>query len=124
MSPDRTRAAYLVFQHDDLNCTSVHLVDLATAESTELVRDPHMTTRSPAWSPDGGRVAYASEAPGWYEVFVVDVATGARRQVTHASADFSDLSFDCRRRVAARRAHAGRGRAIWCVSTSRPAPSS
>jgi dipeptidyl aminopeptidase/acylaminoacyl peptidase len=93
VSPDGTRAAYLLFEHDDLNCTSVHVVDIATTASIEVVRDSNMTARTPAWSPDGTHIAYASEQPGWYEVFVVPAAGGPARQVTAADADFAELSF-------------------------------
>jgi dipeptidyl aminopeptidase/acylaminoacyl peptidase len=108
VSPDGTRIAYLVFHHDDLTCTSVHVVDVATATDTELVHDIHMAARSLAWSPDGTQLAYASEAPGWYEVFVVAAAGGTPRQITFAEADFSDLSFaDDGLRLLAVRARAG-----------------
>ena len=94
VSPDRTRVAYLEFHHDDLNCTSVQVVDVSTGATTELVHDAHMSARSLAWSPDSTQIAYASELPGWFEVFVVAADGGRPRQVTHQVSDFSELLFD------------------------------
>jgi dipeptidyl aminopeptidase/acylaminoacyl peptidase len=94
VSPDRTRVAYTVFHHDDLNCTSLHVVDLENGGSSTVVHQPGFQLRSVAWSPDGTRLAYASEWPGWYEVFVVDAVSDARpHQLTAADADFASLSF-------------------------------
>jgi len=94
VSPDRSRVAYTVFHHDDLNCTSLHVVDVASRVSREIVHQAGFQLRSPAWSPDGHTIAFASEWPGWYEVFTVDPADGAApRQLTTADADFHDLSF-------------------------------
>lgn len=110
VSPDTTRVAYLVFHHDDLTCTSVHVVDVATSTDTELVHDMHMGARGLAWSPDGAQIVYASEVPGWYEVFLVDAAGGSPRQVTSADADFSDLTFSADGlRLLGVRTHAGVG---------------
>jgi dipeptidyl aminopeptidase/acylaminoacyl peptidase len=93
VSPDRTRVAHLVFHHDDLNCTSLHVVEVGDGSDRTLVHDAQVNVRAIAWSPDGRQLAFASELPGWYEVFVVDAAGGSARQVTHAGADFSDLVF-------------------------------
>lgn len=101
VSPDRTRAAYTVFHRDDLDCTSLHLVDLATGRSHTLHHLPGMHDGSPAWSPDGTTVAFVCEAPGWYEVHLVDVhdaggsATfdGTVRRLTDDDADFAELSW-------------------------------
>ncbi len=93
VSPDRSRIAYTVFHHDDLNCVSLHLADLA-GQTRSMVHNPGFAVRSPTWSPDGLQLALACEWPGWYEVFLVDVADGsAARQLTTAGADFSDLAF-------------------------------
>ncbi|MFM2077436.1 MAG: hypothetical protein RJA49_1326, partial [Actinomycetota bacterium] len=79
---------------DDLNCTSLHVVDIATGRSTTVVHQAGFQLRSPVWSPDGARLAYASEWPGWYEIFVVDAAGDDRaQQVTTDEADFADLSW-------------------------------
>ncbi len=94
VSPDRTRIAYTVFHHDDLNCISLHVVDVASGISRVVVHQPGFQLRSPVWSPDGTRLAFASEWPGWYEVFVVHASDGtAARQLTTTEADFSELSY-------------------------------
>ncbi len=94
VSPDRGRVAYTVFHHDDLNCTSLHVVDLATGVSTAVVHQPGFQLRSPCWSPDGAHLAYSSEWPGWYEVFVVEAAgDGIPRQLTVGEADFGELAY-------------------------------
>jgi len=94
VSPDRTQVAYTVFHHDDLNCISLHVVDVASAVSRVVVHQPGFQLRSPVWSPDGAHLAFASEWPGWYEVFVVHASDGAAaRQLTTAEADFGELLF-------------------------------
>ena len=50
VSPDRTRVAYTVFHHDDLNCTSLHVVSLDTGRSWTAHHEEGMQDRSPAWS--------------------------------------------------------------------------
>ena len=100
LSPDRRRLAHLLFRHGDLNCTSVHVVDVTGDAPRTVVHDPRITARSIAWSPDGSTLAYASELPGWYEVFLVDVSATADdatqpapRQLTTDGADFAELGF-------------------------------
>ena len=96
VSPDRTRVAYTVFHHDDLNCTSLHVVSLDTGRSWTAHHEEGMQDRSPAWSPDGAMLAFACEEPGWYEVFIVPAGEGEggeARQVTHDGADFADLTW-------------------------------
>jgi dipeptidyl aminopeptidase/acylaminoacyl peptidase len=91
LSPDRTYLAHLVFHHDDLNCTSLHLVDLADGSTRELVHDASMNVRSPAFTPDGAHVLYASERSGWYELESIDLATGVRREFPRCGADLDAL---------------------------------
>lgn len=94
VSPARSEVAYTVFHHDDLNCISLHVVDVESGVSRPVVHQPGFQLRSPVWSPDGTHLAFASEWPGWYEVFVVHASDGsAPRQLTTAAADFSELVF-------------------------------
>jgi Tol biopolymer transport system component len=46
--------------------------------------------QSPAWSPDGTRIAYCSDKAGTAYIYVLDLATKAERRVTN-SADSSEL---------------------------------
>jgi dipeptidyl aminopeptidase/acylaminoacyl peptidase len=94
VSPDRSQVAYTVFHHDDLNCISLHVVELASGESRTLVHQPGFQLHSPVWSPAGTHLAFASEWPGWSEVFTVHATDGAApRQLTTADADFGNLAF-------------------------------
>lgn len=93
VSPDRAQVAYTVFHHDDLNCTTLHVVAADGTGARQVAGEPGMQLRSPAWTPDGTTLLYTSEAPGWYEVFAVDAGSpdATPRQVTRDGADFADL---------------------------------
>jgi dipeptidyl aminopeptidase/acylaminoacyl peptidase len=94
VSPDRTHVAYTVFHHDDLNCISLHVVELGSGHSRTLVHQRGFQLHSPVWSPAGTHLAFVSEWPGWYEVFTVHATDGAApRQLTTAGADFGSLAF-------------------------------
>ncbi|MBA2304945.1 MAG: PD40 domain-containing protein, partial [Acidobacteria bacterium] len=51
---------------------------------TRVTDDAHEDT-DPAWSPDGTRLAYASDREGSLDIWVRDLASGAERRVTRAS---------------------------------------
>lgn len=93
VSPDRSRVVYTIHHRDDLHCTSLHVAHLAGGETITVAHWPGFQLRSPAWSPDGTMLAFTSEMPGWYEVFVVSATGTGLRQVTSGEADFGDLSF-------------------------------
>jgi Tol biopolymer transport system component len=38
--------------------------------------------QSPAWSPDGSKLAFCTDQPGTAEIYTVDVATGSERRIT------------------------------------------
>jgi dipeptidyl aminopeptidase/acylaminoacyl peptidase len=107
VSPDGSLLAHLVFHHDDLNCTSLHVVDLADGSSRELVHDASMNVRAPAFTPDGTQVLYATERSGWYELESVDLATGARRVVTRDGGDLDAMQATADGHVVATRARRG-----------------
>lgn len=107
-SPD---AAWIVFEHSrgtdgsDLRRVS------ADGKTNELVleADPGVRNQKPAFSPDASRLAYASNASGDYEIWVLmpPNASGAATQLTHSrgldtapawSPDGRALAFTSRRR--------------------------
>jgi dipeptidyl aminopeptidase/acylaminoacyl peptidase len=94
VSPDRTRVASTLMHRDDLNCTSLHVTDVATGDDISVVSTTGRNVRAPAWSPDGTMLAFADESPGWYEVFLV-AADGSHpaRQLTEEGADFAELRW-------------------------------
>ncbi len=94
VSPDGTRVASTMLHRDDLNCTSLHVTDVSTGADVVVACTPGRNVRSPEWSPDGRRLAYADEGPGWYEVFLV-TADGSEpgRELTSAGADFAELRW-------------------------------
>jgi dipeptidyl aminopeptidase/acylaminoacyl peptidase len=109
VSPDRRQVAHLLFHHDDLNCTSVHLAPVVPAEPVApadaagdravgrvVVHEPGINARCVTWSPDGSTLAFASESPGWYEVFLAAVGGDeiSPVQLTRADADFGEFRFN------------------------------
>jgi dipeptidyl aminopeptidase/acylaminoacyl peptidase len=87
VSPDGTRIAFTFCPRDDLNRSEIRVADVATGETRALTGTPRMHDRAPAWSPDGGAIAYASERSGFYELHLGD------RQLTEAGADHSDPAW-------------------------------
>jgi dipeptidyl aminopeptidase/acylaminoacyl peptidase len=51
---------------------------------------PHMHDNSPAWSPDGATIAYASERSGFYELHL---AGAEERRLTSAGADHLEFAW-------------------------------
>ena len=56
----------------------------------QLTHD-HFYKHSPAWSPEGGRIAYCSDKAGTADIYILDLATKAERRVTQIS-DSAELS--------------------------------
>ena len=92
-SPDGMRVAFCFTPRDDLRRTEIRVADVATGEVRALTGTPDLADRGPAWSPDGGTIAFTSERSGWWEIHLVDIATGEERQLSHDGADFSELEW-------------------------------
>jgi Tol biopolymer transport system component len=78
-SPDGSTLAYVGL--DDVNRPQIFVTAIDRVDIHQLTHDPSGAT-SPAWSPDGTRIAYESvsgAAPGG--LFVIDVATGDTEHV-------------------------------------------
>jgi len=62
--------------------TEIFLVDPYSASAANLTRNPASHNRYPAWSPDGGRIAFTSDRDGAYNLFVMDADGENVRQLT------------------------------------------
>ena len=85
-SPDGQRVAFLRDRGGDERF-DIWLVDRDGEHERNLTNEPDAMHYEIAWSPDGSRIAYTSNAPGRFKIFVVDVRTGAKRQVTEGDVD-------------------------------------
>ncbi len=76
-SPDGRRMAFI-------RDGDVWITAMDGSEAKKLVRPEHGTVGSPVWSPDGTRVLVSSNASGFSQLGVVDVATGRLTPLTYA----------------------------------------
>ena len=91
VSPDRTEVAYTFTPRADRNRRSeIRAASVETGEVRVLTGVEDMHDNSPAWSPDGRTIAYASERSGFYELHLVDRDGGDDRQLTSVRADHSE----------------------------------
>jgi Tol biopolymer transport system component len=76
-SPDGTRIAFSL--SDDICCADIYVVDADGSNPRNLTRFSGTDDRSPAWSPDGWRIAHTRRHPlgGDAEIYVMDPSGGA-----------------------------------------------
>jgi dipeptidyl aminopeptidase/acylaminoacyl peptidase len=90
VSPDGREVAYAFTPREDLNRSEIRVADVEGGAVRALTGTPRMHDVSPAWSPDGSRLAFASERSGFWELHVVGAAGGDERRLTRAGADHSE----------------------------------
>ena len=90
VSPDGTRIAYVKEnrsggRQEKPNPYNIFVIDLETGKGeTQLTGTDSGANRYPAWSPDGAKIAFASNRSGNWDVWEVDARTGENpRQLTN-----------------------------------------
>ncbi len=81
--PDGRRLAYVCWNHPHMpwDGTWVRIVDVDSGEVTKIAGGEQAVLQ-PAFSPDGRLLAYASDATGWWNLYLHDLASGTVHQLT------------------------------------------
>ncbi len=96
-SPDGARLAYIAWNHPQMpwDGAELRLLTLSVpagglpraVESVTLAGGTETAVFQPEFSPDGRWLAYASDASGWWQLYVCDLASGQHTQLTQAEAE-------------------------------------
>ncbi len=94
--PDGRRIAWIAWNHPQMpwDGTWVRIGELELdggiprlARVETVAGDENTSIFQPAFSPDGRYLAYVSDETGWWQVYLYDLETGKRRQVTDVPAE-------------------------------------
>ena len=83
LSPDGGRLAYTMPDPQSKN-EDIWIMDLARGVRTRLTFDPAVDA-SPVWSPDRGRVAFASNRKGHFDLYVKNASGAANEELLYES---------------------------------------
>jgi len=93
LSRDGQHVAYVHQPLDDFNRSDVMLINLETGDTQALTATPGFHNKQPFFAPDGRSVAYTSERPGFYELFICDLITGEEYQLTRFNHDIAEYCW-------------------------------
>lgn len=96
MSPDGRQIVYARSRYDimkDRERSILWLVNADGGEQRPLTSGGDRNESSPRWSPDGGRIAYVSNAEGSSEIHVRWLASGVDGVITHVERSPSSLEW-------------------------------
>jgi dipeptidyl aminopeptidase/acylaminoacyl peptidase len=85
ISPDGRWVAYTIREAnwDDNNYhTEIWLADAATGETRQLTNHAKKSSAAPAWSPDGTRLAFATDRDDKRQIYVIDPRGGEAKKIT------------------------------------------
>jgi dipeptidyl aminopeptidase/acylaminoacyl peptidase len=92
-SPDGQTVAFVYHPQTDFDRSEICLVPAGGGDVRHLTGLPRVWDMQPRWSPDGRRIAFRSNRTGWLELYLLDVASGATRQLTAGNADVRDFAW-------------------------------
>ena len=93
ISPDGTRVALVVKDHDQRESGEIYILELARETLTRLTIDPS-ADHIPTWAPDTERLAFVSSRDGSYDLFMKAAdGTGEAEQLTDSPNDSPPWSF-------------------------------
>jgi dipeptidyl aminopeptidase/acylaminoacyl peptidase len=94
LSPDGTTFVYTGNARpndDDQSNRDIYVAPVGEGEARLLTPDTFdWLDSSPAWSPDGNRLAFVSDRHGWNNLGVIDVATGEARMLLTEAIEHSE----------------------------------
>ncbi len=81
-APDGSQIVFIVYHRGDKTqgknrFTETFIINADGSDRRLLMSTQHLEEKmdfSPTWSPDGSRIAFSSNRPGQYDIFVIDVA--------------------------------------------------
>lgn len=89
--------AFIAWNHPQMpwNGSELRLVKLAedgaglpyAEDILSIVGDQDTAIFQPEFSPDGSQLAYISDSAGWSQIYIYDLESGERRQLTHNQAE-------------------------------------
>jgi Tol biopolymer transport system component len=108
LSPDGRFVAYRSNPDPATDAADIWVIEVEGSVATNLTADPRLDNWSPAWSPDGTRIAFASTRNGGpMSIWTMDVKGGSLARVTRTHGEYPDWSPDGSRIVYAAPAGGG-----------------
>ena len=96
--PDGRQVAWIAWDHPNMpwDGTRLYLGELAEApagglpalkETRQVAGGENVSVFQPQFSPDGRSLAYVSDETGWWQLYLLDLERGERRQLTQVEAE-------------------------------------
>jgi len=93
VSPDGRHVAFAFHSRADLCRQEIRVVDVSTGAVRALTGSPGILDHQPAWSPDGTLIAFTAQRAEWWDLRLVDPATGEERLLAAADGDISEPAW-------------------------------